>query len=78
MTLKLSPEERKIYKANKLRQNMRRYYEKNKEEHKEKCRKAVLNRYENDPDFRRAYIEKVKARQAFKKEFKILCSVEFF
>jgi hypothetical protein len=78
MTLKLSPEERKIYKAEKLRTNMRNYYEKNKDEHKEKCRKAVLNRYENDPDFRRVYIERAKARQLLKKEFKTLCSIEFF
>lgn len=78
MTLKLSPEERKKYKAEKLKQNMRRYYEKNKDAHKAKCRDTVLNKYENDPAFRRAYIEKVKARQVYKKEFKTLCSIDFF
>ncbi len=78
MTLKLSPEERKKYKAEKLKQNMRRYYEKNKKSHIAKCKDTVLNKYENDPAFRRAYIEKVKARQAYKKEFKTLCSIDFF
>ena len=78
MTLKLSPEERKIYKAEKLKQNMRRYYEKNKDTHKAKCKDTILNKYENDPTFRRAHIDKVKARQAYKKEFKTLCSIDFF
>ena len=78
MTLKLSPEERKIYKANKLRNNMKNYYEKHKEEHKQKCRETILNKYKSDPEYRRLHIEKAKKRQQFKKEFKILCSIEFF
>ena len=78
MTLKLSPEERKKYKADKLKKNMQNYYEKHREEHKQKCSQTILEKYKNDPNFRRNHIEKVKARQLMKKEFKNLCSINFF
>tara|TARA_R110002126_G_C10439508_1_gene498819 strand:- start:922 stop:1158 length:237 start_codon:yes stop_codon:yes gene_type:complete len=78
MTLKLTEAERKIYKAEKLKKNMQNYYEKHREEHKQKCGQTILEKYKNDPNFRRIHIEKVKARQLLKKEFKNLCSIDFF
>jgi len=78
MTLKLSDTERKIYRAQKLQTNMKNYYENHREEHKEKCRKAVLSKYENDPEYRRKCIDRAKSRQLLKKEFKILCCIDFF
>ena len=56
MTLKLSEAERKIYKAEKLKKNMQNYYEKHREEHKQKCGKTILEKYKNDPNFRRKHI----------------------
>lgn len=76
MTLKLSEADRKVYQSLKLKNNMKNYYAKHKEEHKLKCGNTIKAKYENDPEFRRVHIEKVKARQYFKKEFKVLCSID--
>lgn len=76
MTLKLSPEEKKQYQAQKRNINMKNYYDKHKEEHKLKCGDTFKAKYHNDPIFRKATIEKNKARQSFKKEFIILCSID--
>jgi len=78
MTLKLSPEERKKYTLERKKRNMKDYYNRRKEEHREKCRIQANERYEKDEAFRILCNNKVKQRYLFKKEFKILCNIDFF
>lgn len=75
MTLKMTPEEKIIRHKNNLKVNMKKYYQKNRIEHGEKCRQILNNKYKSDPDFRLKVIEKTKARYQFKKEFKLLCAI---
>lgn len=78
MTLKLTPEEKKIHRAEQLKSCMRRYYSKNKEAHKEKCRQVLNERYKNDQEFRLASVIRSKKRNAFNRQFKVLCSIDVF
>jgi len=77
-TRTLTDIERVEHRAASLKKNMKNYLDKNRAAHNKKCGNVIKDRYKNDPEYRKAYIEKAKKYYSLKKEFKIFCKIEYF